>query len=202
MRATTRLLQSAAATAIVLAAVAGLAAQPAAPVARRIAIFGSSVANGTGDESGRSGYAGILRDLLQPRGWEVVNQSRGGDNTAKLMSRFDPEGKPEAGTRYLVPARAGYVVIGLSLGNEGIRDVDGTAAKDARYEQYMRGIQAVVARSRAAGMMPIVTLCYTRNDFTDVGVRLHPANERARSISGTSRASTCSGRSTMAPASG
>jgi len=143
-------------------------AQPETPVLRRIAIFGSSVASGTGDETGREGYAGILRELLQPRGWEVVNRSRGGDDTAKLMSRFDPDDKPEAGVRYLVPARAGYVVIGLSLGNEGIRDVEGAAAKDARFEQYRRGIQAVVARSRAAGMIPIVTLCYTRNDFTEV----------------------------------
>ena len=168
MIASHRLVRRVTAAAILVAAVTALAAQPAPAVRRRIAIFGSSVANGTGDESGRGGYAGILRDLLQPRGWEVVNQSRGGDDTAKLMSRFDPEGRPKRCTRYLVPARAGYVVIGLSLGNEGIRDVDGTAAKDARYEQYLRGIQAVVARSRAAGMVPIVTLCYTRNDFTDV----------------------------------
>ena len=158
--------------AAILAAISLAAAtrpgQPAPAVLRRIAIFGSSVASGTGDESGREGYAGILRELLQPRGWDIVNQSRGGDNTAKLMSRFDPEGKPEPGTRYLVPARAGYVVVGLSLGNEGIRDVEGAAAKDARFDQYVRGIQAVVARSRAAGMIPVVTLCYTRNDFTEV----------------------------------
>src|SRR4051794_19740552 len=109
-----RLPRRVAAAAIVIAAAASLLAQPAPAVYRRIAIFGSSVANGTGDESGRDGYAGILRDLLQARGWEVVNQSRGGDNTAKLMSRFDPGGAAEPGTRYLVPARAGYVVIGLS----------------------------------------------------------------------------------------
>jgi lysophospholipase L1-like esterase len=154
-------------TAIAVAALT-LLAQPATPVLRRVAIFGSSVASGTGDESGSEGYAGILRDLLQPRGWEIVNRSRGGDDTAKLMSRFDPRDKPEPGTRYLMPARAGYVVIALSLGNEGIRDVEGSAAKDARVEQYLRGIQALVARSRAAGMVPIVTLCYTRNDFTEV----------------------------------
>src|SRR4051812_13781630 len=145
-----------------------LAAQPEPPVLRRIAIFGSSVASGTGDETANEGYAGILRDLLQPRGWEVVNRSRGGDDTAKLMSRFDPGDTPEPGIRYLLPARAGYVVIALSLGNEGIRDVEGSAAKDARVEQYLRGIQALIARSRAAGMIPIVTLCYTRSDFTEV----------------------------------
>ena len=129
----------AAVVAAIAVAAAALIAQPAVPVVRRIAIFGSSVASGTGDETGREGYAGILRELLQPRGWEVVNQSRGGDDTAKLMSRFEPDGKPEPGTRYLVPAGAGYVVIGLSLGNEGIRAATGTAAKDARFEQYHAG---------------------------------------------------------------
>ena len=158
----------AAIVAAVAVAAGALVAQPAAPVARRIAIFGSSVASGTGDETGREGYAGILRELLQPRGWEVVNQSRGGDDTVKLMSRFAPEGNGEPGTKYLVPARAGYVVIGLSLGNEGIRGADGAPAKDARFEQYLRGIQALVARTRAAGMIPVVTLCYTRNDFTEI----------------------------------
>ena len=90
--------------ALTLALSAIPAAQAPAPaVFRRIAIFGSSVASGTGDESGQDGYAGLLRALLQPRGWEVVNQSKPGDNTKALMSRFEPDGRPQPGTRYLVP---------------------------------------------------------------------------------------------------
>jgi lysophospholipase L1-like esterase len=159
-------------TALAVAAIwlsALIAAQSQQPgTVRRIAIFGSSVANGTGDESGQEGYAGLLRALLQRRGWEVVNQSHPGDNTATLMSRFAPDGKPEPGTRYLLSVRPGYVVIALSLGNEGIRNADGTTAKDAIFEQYTRGIKAVIERSRAQAIVPIVTLCYTRNDFTDI----------------------------------
>jgi hypothetical protein len=41
-------------------------------------------------------------------------------------------------------------------------------AKDAIFEQFSRGIEAVIARSRAQGMVPVVTLCYARNDFTEV----------------------------------
>ncbi|HET6955929.1 MAG TPA: hypothetical protein VFI56_05090, partial [Vicinamibacterales bacterium] len=47
------------------------ARQSAAPT-RRIAVFGSSVANGTGDDLGKEGYTGRLRELLAPRGWEVL----------------------------------------------------------------------------------------------------------------------------------
>jgi lysophospholipase L1-like esterase len=146
-----------------------LARQAVQPVVvRRIAIFGSSVANGTGDESGQEGYTGLLRGLLEPRGWEVVNRSRSGDNTKTLMSRFAPNSESEPGTRFLLPVHPGYVVIGLSLGNEGIRGAEGSSAKDAIFEQFTRGIRAVIDRSRSEGIVPIVALCYTRNDFTDV----------------------------------
>ncbi|HEV8236494.1 MAG TPA: hypothetical protein VGP84_17905, partial [Gemmatimonadaceae bacterium] len=49
--------------------------EDAKAAAHRIAVFGSSVANGTGDELGHEGYTGRLRAMLQPRGWEVLNQS-------------------------------------------------------------------------------------------------------------------------------
>ena len=77
-----------------------LDAQQAAPP-RRIAVFGSSVANGTGDDLGQEGYTGRLRALLAPRGWEVLNQSRGGDNTKTMAPRFAPEGSPDPKVRYL-----------------------------------------------------------------------------------------------------
>ena len=154
--------------ALALAAAADLGGAPPASPPRRIAIFGSSVASGTGDESGREGYAGLLRALLLPRGWEIVNQSRPGDDTAALMSRFASDESGQPGTRYLMSAHPGYVVVALSLGNEGIRGAEGAAAKDVVAERFVRGVRTLVDRSRAEGMVPIVTLCYTRNDFTDV----------------------------------
>ena len=165
-----RRLSALALAACVLAGIPGvLARQAAQPAAiRRIAIFGSSVANGTGDESGQEGYAGLLRGLLEPRGWEIVNRSRGGDNTKLLMSRFAPNGEAEPGTRFLLPVHPGYVLIALSLGNEGIRAAEGTTAKDALFDQFTRGIKALIDRSRSEGIVPVVTLCYARNDFTDV----------------------------------
>ena len=88
---------------------------------KRIALWGSSVPNGTGDELELGGYTGRLRQLLEPRGWEVLNVSRGGDNTITITPRFEPEGDPNPNTRYLTPVDPGYVVIALSLGNEGIK---------------------------------------------------------------------------------
>jgi lysophospholipase L1-like esterase len=139
---------------------------PAQP--RRIAVFGSSVANGTGDDLGKEGYTGRLRELLAPRGWEVLNQSRGGDNTKTMAPRFAPEGAPDPKVRYLLTVNPGYALLGLSLGNEGIQNGTTKAEKDAIYNQFESGMRGFVDRSRQNHIIPIITLCYTRNDFTPV----------------------------------
>jgi lysophospholipase L1-like esterase len=152
-------------------AVAGLTPlhgqKPAGPP-RRIAVFGSSVANGTGDDLGQEGYTGRLRALLALRGWEVLNESRGGDNTKTMAPRFAPEGIPDPKVRYLLPVSPSYVLLGLSLGNEGIQNGSTRAEKDAIYNQFESGMRGFVARSREHHIVPIITLCYTRNDFTPV----------------------------------
>jgi len=155
----------------VVAAMACLAVAPAQngeSKPRRIAVFGSSVANGTGDELAKEGYTGRLRELLAPRGWEVLYQSRGGDNTIRMGPRFAPVGAPEPNVRYLLPVHPTYVLLGLSLGNEGIRDAATRADKDAIFDQFAKGMRGFVDRSRQNGIIPVITLCYTRMDFTDV----------------------------------
>ena len=132
----------------------------------RIAVFGSSVANGRGDELARDGYTGLLRVLMAQRGWEVLNQSRGGDNTKTLMTRFAPEGAPDPKTRYLMTVNPSYVVIGLSFGNENLYESKTKAEKDAVYDGYLKGIRAVVDRARQNGVVPVVMLCYTRDLYT------------------------------------
>ena len=141
---------------------------------RRIAIFGSSVANGTADELEQGGYAGRLGTLLGPRGWEVVNVSRGGDSTTRIRARFRPEGEPDPTVRYLTTANPGYAVLGLSLGNEGVRSCNGSvddrcaktrADAEQVFERYAEGMRWFVAESRAAGIVPVIALCYARADF-------------------------------------
>ena len=162
-----------------LLATAGLVARQGVATAgrdHRIAVFGSSVPNGTGDETGQEGYTGRIRRMLEPRGWEVLNQSRGGDNTVTIAPRFEPEGTPDYDTRYLTTVDPGYAVIALSLGNEGIIECPPgvtrrcTTTKDEAdriYEQFATGLWDLVERSRAKGIVPIVTLCYTRGDFSE-----------------------------------
>jgi len=168
-----RRLRGAISAVVVLLAVGAVFAQRAQPGQesqrpRRIAMFGSSVANGTGDELRKEGYTGRLRELLAASGWDVLNQSRGGDNTVKMAPRFAPEGTPDPATKYLMPVNPGYVVIGLSLGNEGIANVKTIPEKDGVFAQFEKGIRGFIDRSRQNGIVPVVTLCYTRNDFTEV----------------------------------
>src|SRR3954454_16086002 len=133
---------------VALAALAVVHGQnPAAPP-RRIAVFGSSVANGTGDDLGKEGYTGRLRELLAPRGWEVLNQSRGGDNTKTMAPRFAPDGAPDPKVRYLLTVNPSYTLLGLSLGNEGIQNGTTRAEKDAIYAQFESGMRGFVERSR------------------------------------------------------
>ena len=151
-----------------LALAALLPAQTSVPQSRRIAIFGSSVASGTGDETGTEGYAGRLRTMLVPRGWEVLNQSRGGDSTLTAAPRFAPVGEPQPNTKYLLPVNPAYVLIGLSLGNEGIKNQSDTAGRDMIYKQFETGVLGFIQRSRENRIVPVVANCYTRQDFTDV----------------------------------
>ncbi len=158
--------------AALLLAVSGCTANGQTPV---IAQWGSSVSDGVGDTSGAGGYAGRLDEMLSARGWALFNQSRGGDNTSLLSARFDPGENREPDTEYLTDVDPDYVVIGLSLGNEGIarcaigqtnRCVTSVAAADAVYEQFANGLQMLIERSRRNGITPVVAMAYARSDFS------------------------------------
>jgi lysophospholipase L1-like esterase len=123
----------------------------------KIAIFGSSVANGSGDTTGNGGYAGLLKIMLEKRGWEVVNVSRGGDNTTKILPRFESQ---------LLPEKPKYVIIGLSLGNEGIT-ASTELARERNFEKFRSGMLRLVHMCWDNNMYPIVVNCYARNDFKE-----------------------------------
>lgn len=122
---------------------------------KKIAIFGSSVAKGVGDTTTTGGYSGFIKQLLEKRGWTVVNVSRGGDNTDKIMPRYESQ---------LLPEKAKYVILGLSLGNEGIYSPSETT-RNRIFERYRNGMLRLIALCRQDGMTPFVTNCYARNDF-------------------------------------
>ena len=76
-----------------------------------VCFFGSSVCKGVGADS-LQGYADCVSRLL-PSGWQAVNISVGGNNTYDLLARYETD---------LLPTQAKYVVVGLSLGNEGLHE--------------------------------------------------------------------------------
>lgn len=150
------------------------AAEPDSEPGRRIAVWGSSVANGVGDEPGHGGYAGRLGALLEARGWAVFNQSHNGDNTRTIAERFTAGDAAQPDTDYLTAVAPDYVIIGLSLGNEGIaqcqlgqthRCTSTMGDAEAVMAQFTSGLQSLIERSRAAGIAPIVALPYARSDF-------------------------------------
>ena len=142
--------------------------RPSPTPPRRIAVFGSSVAFGTGDEFNKEGYTGILREMLAPRGWEVLNQSRPGDTTRSAATRFTPAGAADPNVRYLTTVNPGYVVIGLALTNEGILEAQTKEDKERVFNQFAEGIRGFIDRARQNNIVPIVGLVYPRMSYTPV----------------------------------
>jgi len=123
----------------------------------RIAVMGSSVADGFG-ATNSEGYAFQYTELLQDRfnagegaDWSVDNISIGGNNTISLLNRFETD---------LLPLCGSYVIYGLSLGNEGIRQ----NGQDA-FNQFRDNMLLLIDEARENGIEPVVVNCYARADF-------------------------------------
>lgn len=119
----------------------------------KITVFGSSVANGSVAKNNR-GYWYMLKDALRHRGFEVSSCSRGGDRTTRILDRF-----PD-----LLTHKADYVFIGLSLGNEGVREKD-QAGRDKVFEQFRTGMLGLIKLVRENNMKPVVGLCYAHSYY-------------------------------------
>ncbi len=132
--------------------------QGPAPDDLKIVFFGSSVPGGQG-ATHKYGYASRYGALLARRAaagqgaaWTTSNISIGGDNTGRVLARWD---------RDLPPQRARYVVYALALGNEGIH-----GGGRPVFEQFKANLRTLIERARAAGLVPVVTNSYGRNDYT------------------------------------
>ena len=127
----------------------------------RISVYGSSVANGQGADE-MKGYAYRYGELLKqryasgasPYALYTSGVSIGGNTTRDLLARYDD----------LLNDFSRYVVIGLSLGNEGIHEADDKEAVFARFRDNML---TLIEKIRADGKVPVVVNNYTRADYND-----------------------------------
>ncbi len=122
------------------------------PAEQRVCFFGSSVCRGVGADS-LNGYASQVADAL-PIGWESVNISIDGNNTYDLFARFE---------RDMTPIEAKYVVIGISLGNEGLHEKGARAVLS-----YKENMPRLIRMLQEQGRVVIVTNNYPRADFNPV----------------------------------
>lgn len=140
------------------------------PSHRRIAGFGSSVCSGTGDRTNNGGYIGQLKKIMKEKGWEVVNVSRGGDNTRTIEERFNKDDSLKTSNKeirpdqYLVQAKPDYVLIGLSLANQGIIK-DKAEQRDSAFTSFGRGLFGLITKCRNAGFQVAIGGCYSNNQF-------------------------------------
>ena len=126
----------------------------------KISAFGSSVCNGQGAD-GFKGYAYLYGEQLQARYADGLSAhpfytsgiSIGGNNTQNLLDRYDEQQRNFSR----------YVIIGLSLGNEGIHE---STDKQQTMNQFTTNLQTVIAKIKAEGKVPVVMNNYTRGDFT------------------------------------
>jgi len=136
----------------------------------KIAAFGSSVCFGHGDNLERGGYVGRFKELMKKYGWEVVNVSRGGDNTKTINDRWQKTDqapkKPVKDDQYLLPQKPDYVIVGLSLNNEGIRNVP-EEKQDSIFNKFKNGLMKIIERCRTEGFRVVVSNCYSNGLFTE-----------------------------------
>jgi lysophospholipase L1-like esterase len=121
---------------------------------KKLMVIGSSVAYGVG-ATGNNGWANRLSADLIARGWTYKNHAIGGNTTTDVINRFYLD---------VVPENPDVLIIGLSLGNEGIMG----AGKEAVYDSFKTSLQKLVLMCRQQGIIPVIANCYPRNEYTSV----------------------------------
>ena len=126
----------------------------------RISAFGSSVCNGEGAEGNR-GYAYMYGQVLAERyekgesntPFTMSGISIGGNTTKNLLHRYDE----------MLHDFGRYVIIGLSLGNEGIHGAENPVDI---FNQFRDNMLTLISKCREDGKIPVVMNNYTRADYT------------------------------------
>ena len=125
-----------------------------------LTFFGSSVCNGSNAES-KHGYAWQFynNNVIDTTKYKYFNVSTGGDNTIKI-EKFDRL------TDKLYPTKPDFVVIGLSLSNEGIRNEVDNNGREQILEQFRSRLLSLADSLNKQGIKPVIVNCYAHSDFT------------------------------------
>lgn len=132
----------------------------AAPIDNyKISAFGSSVCNGQGAIDYK-GYAYLYGTQLATRysngasnyPFTVSGVSIGGNTTVNLLNRYDE----------MIHDFGKYVIIGLSMGNEGIH---GSANPSGVFNQFRDNMLKLISKMKADGKTVVVMNNYTRGDY-------------------------------------
>ncbi len=126
----------------------------------KISAFGSSVCNGQGATDNK-GYAYLYGQQLTKRysggissmPFTVSGVAIGGNTTVNLLDRYDE----------MIHDFGKYVIIGLSMGNEGIH---GASNQQAIFNQFRDNMLKLIDKMKADGKTVVVMNNYTRGDYT------------------------------------
>ncbi len=122
-----------------------------------IAVVGSSVATGWVSThkypmDNRAGWAYRLNRELIDKGFSVVNLGIPGDTTKHVLTRLEED---------VLSLQPDYVIISLSLENEGIRKEN----PDKIFKQFEDNLRKIISICREANIKPVVGYCYANNQF-------------------------------------
>ena len=125
--------------------------------AKNIVVIGSSVAAGwvtsyQKKHDFKNGWAFRLERMLKLSNLLVVNASVPGETTSGVLERLEKD---------VLSKNPDYVVIALSLSNEGIEGGN----PEKIYNQYLANMHTIVELCKTNGVVPVIGSCYACDDY-------------------------------------
>jgi lysophospholipase L1-like esterase len=125
------------------------------PQGLKIVVLGSSVAMGCSAWL-LEGWAKLLGDTLQAKyGHQLINVSELGSNVSRAIERFP---------QVVAPERPDVVIIGLSLGNEGLAHCS-LPERRVIQKRFEAGLQQLIALIRELGAYPVLGAVYPNDAY-------------------------------------
>lgn len=109
---------------------------------KKVLVIGSSTTATAGASTLNNGYAYRLKTALVAMGYDVTVRGNGGDTTTAIKNRFYTD---------VVPLNPDFVIIQLTLGNEGIQSNAETA-----YDSFKNGIIDLIKMCQQHGATPVI----------------------------------------------